>query len=436
MKQVIRRLLPEPLLLGYHAVHSWLQAFRYDFPSKKLHVIGVTGTKGKTSTSVFIWSVLRAGGYKTGLLSTALLSDGGEAQTNAFHMTMLGASHIHKKLREMLKNGCTHVVIETSSEGLKQYRHVGLTYDTAVFTNLTPEHLPSHKNSFELYKTTKGRLFASLISHTKKIAGVRVPSCIVANSDSEHADFFLSFNAEKKITTGINNTKANVVATAIEPTEKGASFIVDGDTYHLSVPGVFNVSNALLALAVGRSEGLSPEQIDRGLTATTLIPGRMELIDEGQPFTVYVDYAHERESMNVALHAARSMTKHNGRVIVLLGAEGGGRDPRKRPLMGERAGTLADIVVVSNVDPYEDDPTEIAEDIAKASELAGKVRGQNLFVVEDREKGIAHCLEIAAPGDVVLLTGKGAEQSICVYGKTSPWDDRVVTRKLLRQRSY
>ncbi|MEK7582784.1 MAG: Mur ligase family protein [Patescibacteria group bacterium] len=396
MKSFLKKLLPEPLVLAYHYLVAWFGALYFGFPGKKMMVIGVTGTKGKTTTSNFIWAVLTAGGHKTGIISTANIRIGGESSLNYYHMTMPGRFAVQRLMAKMAKAGCTHCVVETTSEGLKQYRHIGVYYDIGVFTNLTPEHLPSHGGSFENYKHAKGKMFA----HTKEL--------IIANGDDPHAEYFLSFPAKKKI--------------------KFHKSDFDATRFHLGILGDFNIANALPAIIIGRELGISDADIAKGLADLKLIPGRMEII-QYEPFVVIVDYAHEKMSITNVLETAKKIRKPGAKTIILLGAEGGGRDKRKRPIMGELAAKLADYLICSNVDPYDDDPTPIVEDIAVAAEAHGMVRNQNLFVIEDRRLGIRKALELAQPGDVVLITGKGSEQSMIIDGKSIPWDDRVVVRE-------
>ena len=393
-------------------------------------VIGVTGTKGKTSTANFIWSALSIGGKKTGIITTANIRIAEREAVNAYHMTMPGRFTIQKLLRDMVQAGCTYCVVETTSEGIKQHRHIGIEYDIAVFTNLTPEHLPSHGGSFEAYKKAKGALFASLNRPRKVLGGKRIDKVIIANADSEHAPYYLGFPADRKITFGIG-PGADYTAEGIRSSDRGVEFQVKDSSYALAIPGTFNVVNALPAIVVSHLAGIDDASIARGLASLSVIPGRMERIEEGQDFTVFVDYAHEGQSMRNVLETARGMSK--GKVIVLLGAEGGGRDTQKRGVMGRLTAALADYVVVSDVDPYDDDPREITEDIARATEEAGKIRGENLFVIEDRRAGINKALSLARDGDVVLLTGKGAEQSMVVGGVHFPWDDRIVVREELKK---
>lgn len=430
MKRLIKRLVPEGVILFYHYVVAILAAIVYGFPSRKMIVIGVTGTKGKTSAINFIWSVLMAGGYKTGIISTANIRIGDREMLNRCHMTMPGRFTIQKLLSQMVKAGCRYCLVETTSEGIKQFRHIGIYYDMAVFTNLFPEHLESHGGSFEEYKKMKGKMFEMLATRQKFINGKQVDKIIIVNRDSPEADYFLQFKADKTITFSIESP-ADFRAENIRETGWGAEFMVADKSFVTNIPGRFNVANALPAIVIGKLVGISDELIAQGLKSLQIIPGRMERIDMGQDFMVIVDYAHEKESITNLLQTAKQMKQSDGKIIILLGAEGGGRDKAKRPIMGELAGRLADYVVVSNVDPYDDDPEKISEDIAVAAERAGKVRDQNLFVIEDRREGIKKALSLAKTSDVVLITGKGAEQSMIIKGKKIPWDDRMVVKEEL-----
>lgn len=391
-------------------------------------VIGVTGTKGKTSAANFIWACLNSAGDKAGLISTAVIRIGDKEFLNKYHMTMPGSFVLQKLISQMAKEGCKYCVIETTSEGIKQHRQKAIFYDIVVFTNLTPEHLPSHGNSFENYKKAKGKLFATLSNSAQKtISGKKIEKVIIANYDSPHKDYFLNFKSDKKITYGLNEG-ADYVAKNINDYSSGVEFSVNSNKYQLKTLGKFNVYNALPAIVTASIFGFPAESIQKGFGKLQIIPGRMERIDEGQDFLIFVDYAHEKESMNAVLETAKNMVGPK-KVIVLLGAEGGGRDKTKRPLMGELAGKKADFVIVSNVDPYDDGPLEIIEDIAKASEKVGKVQGKDLFPIEDRREGIKKALSLAKAGDIVLITGKGAEQSMIIKGKKIPWDDRIVVRE-------
>jgi len=446
LKSKIKKLMPEQLVSFYHFCLAVLATFYYGFPSKKMVVIGITGTKGKTSAANFIWSVLTAGGYKAGLIGTINIRIGEIEMINKYHMTMPGRFILQKTLKQMLDAGCEYCIVETTSEGIKQWRHYGIFYDLAVFTNLSPEHLQSHGGSFERYKAAKGKIFAALTENSHKIIkGKKIEKIIIANGDNPHADYYLSFQADKKITYGVEDVSAfsakladsagkDFSAREIKNTPNGLEFSVKSDRYQINILGRFNVYNALPAIIIGSMLGIGFDKIKEGLKNLKIIPGRMEKIDEGQNFLIFVDYAHEKESMNAALSAAEDLLdKNKGKIIVLLGAQGGGRDRAKRPALGEISAKKADFVIVSNDDSYEDDPKEIAEDIARAAEKFGKTREKNLFVIEDRRKGISKALSLANKNDVVLITGKGAEQSIITGGKHYPWDDRIVVREELNK---
>ena len=434
LKSKIKKLIPERLISFYHFCLAFLAAFWYGFPSKKMIVIGVTGTKGKTSAVNFIWSVLNAAGFKTGFIGTANIRIGDIEMLNKYHMTMPGRFILQGFLKKMLETGCEYCIVETTSEGIKQWRHYGIFYDIAIFTNLSPEHLQSHGNSFEKYKAAKGKMFTSLAHSGRKIInGKKIEKIIIANCDNPHAKYYLNFRADKKLTFGLSEG-VDFRAREIKSTPDGLSFLVGANLYNINILGNFNVYNALPAIIIGSLIGISHNKIQEGLKNLKVIPGRMEKIDEGQKFLVFVDYAHEKEGMNAVLDTARDLVKGNGgRVVVLLGAEGGGRDKAKRPALGEISAKKADFVVISNTDPYEDDPKEICEDIAVVAEKFGKIRNKDLFIIEDRREGIRKALSLANKNDVILITGKGAEQSIIIGGKRYSWDDRVVVREELNK---
>lgn len=433
LKTFFKKITPQFLLSAYHYCLAWIAAFYYRLPARKLVIIGVTGTKGKTTAANFLWAALNYNGYKTGLISTANIRIGDSEVLNKYHMTMPGRFVSQRILADMARAGCKFCVAEVTSEGIKQWRHKGIFYDMAVFTGLTPEHLEAHGGSLEEYKKAKGKLFSSLAEHKHKVLeGKLIPKIIIANYDSEHKDYFTGFWTDKKITYGFGEG-ADFIAKDIKNTAGGVSFSVSSQNYNLKILGDFNVLNSLPAIALGTELKILPENIKEALAKLETVPGRMEEIEEGQKFRVIVDYAHEKESMTALLDTAEKLITRGKKIIILLGAEGGGRDKAKRPIMGELAGQKADFVIISNVDPYEDDPKPILEDIAVAAEKVGKKRDENLFVIEDRREGIKKALSLAQEKDLVLITGKGAEQSIVIGGVRHHWDDRQVVKEELRK---
>ena len=469
----IKKLIPKQVwnLLGplYHFSLGMVGNMVYGNPSSKLIVIGITGTTGKTTTTYLVAKMLEAAGYKTGFTSTAMFSDGNKEWLNDKKMTMPGRFFVQSMLSQMVKNGCLFAVLETSSEGIVQYRHRFINYDTLLITGLYPEHIESH-GSFENYKEAKGMLFAHLkdckTKYTdkdkrvkrveaglKKLTLERVKKTIIVNGDDEHKDFFLNYWAESKLqyrlVPNAIDVKQNpqeledhnfkeLVATNFNITNKGSSFVLceagncRQDKIHLSLLGDFNIANAMNALSVGVAHGLDYSEVKHGLEVIPGIPGRLEMIDAGQDFTVIVDYAFEPQAV-AKLYETTKLLPH-GKIIHVLGSTGGGRDVARRPILGKLAGERADYVIVTNEDPYEDDPQIIIDQVFVGAEKAGKVEGENLFRIMDRRQAIAKALSLAGREDIVLITGKGSEQAICVAGgEKIPWDDRRVTEEELHK---
>lgn len=429
MKALLKRLAGQKILLVYHRMKASLAAFIYGHPSNGLIIIGITGTKGKSTTANLLWAALTGAGIKTGLLSTANIKIGERETMNPWHMTMPSPFAIQKTLRTMRNEGCDAVVLETTSQGILQSRHKGINYDIAIFTNLTPEHIQGH-GSFEKYREAKQEIFKMLRTFPHKtINGKIIPKAILANADSPEAGNFLKFDADVQYTFGVDHP-ADFSASHVKESPEGISFEYEGTSVNLRVIGAFNAPNALPAFGIAKLLNLDVGRIIKGLESVHLIPGRMEIIQR-EPFLAIVDYAHEKQSMTLALTEVRKIIPLGGRVIALLGAEGGGRDKQKRIDMGEASARLADYVVVSNVDPYEEDPMRIIDDIANVATNNGKQDGKTLYRIPDRREGIRKCLLLAKPGDVVIITGKGAEQSMLIGKTTTPWDDRSVVREEL-----
>ncbi len=466
MLESIKKIIPAKLFKAlqppYHFLINLAAALWYRFPSRKLIVIGVTGTTGKTSVVYMIARMLNAAGYKAGLTSTSVFSDGNREWLNDKKMTMPGRFFIQKILRSMVKNNCRYAIVETTSQGIDQFRHLFINYDTLVFTGLYPEHIEAH-GSFENYRAAKGELFKHLkncrtkyinderqvtkpASQLKKLDLTRVLKTIIANGDDENADYFLNFWAEAKMAytldpqVSIASLSAKLAGEAVikdftlvrganvEASGSGTKMTIDGQPVGLKLLGDFNAANALATAAVGMNQKLNFAQIKSGLEEIRGLAGKMEIISAGQDFTVIVDYAFEPEAM-IKLYQTLEFLPHN-KIIHLLGSTGGGRDKARRPILGSLAAKYADFIVITNEDPYDEDPALIINQVAAGAENAGRELNKDLFKILDRREAIKKALELAKEGDLVILTGKGAEQFICVEnGRKIPWDDREVARE-------
>lgn len=438
VKNLTRKLIPAKVFKAaqpyYHGTLALLAHYYYGKPSDKLIVIGVTGTKGKTSTAHSIYQILNNLGASCGLVTTAVIDDGSGQRMNEFRMTQMSGPVTHHLLSNMVKAGKQYAVVEVSSEGLAQHRHFGINFDIAVFTNLTPDHIEAH-GSFQAYKEAKGILFRGLstlpVTSEKLQANPAIVKTIVSNIDSEHGLYYLNFNADKHVTYGIENTTANLVATDVQSDNVGSKFSIFNFKFSILLPGKFNIYNVLAAVGVAESLGFDMNSISAAANKLQPIPGRMEIL-QSEPFTVLIDYAHEKASMT-ALYETVQSWPHN-RIIQVFGATGGVRDKSRRTDLGTLAGKFADIAIITDEDPFDEDPQTIIHDIADKAVAEGKVIGKDLFRNPDRRSAIAKALSLAKPGDLVLITGKGAEQRIArANGQYEPWDDRVVAREELER---
>jgi UDP-N-acetylmuramoyl-L-alanyl-D-glutamate--2,6-diaminopimelate ligase len=398
MKDLIKKFIPSFLINFYHFFLAFLGALIYWFPAKKLKVIGVTGTNGKSTVVEMISKILEEAGYKVVSLSSIKFKIDDKETANTLRMTMPGRFLIQKFLREAVNSGCKYAVLEVTSEGIKQYRHKFINFETAVFTNLSPEHIEAH-GSFEKYREAKGKLFEA----TKNIH--------IINIDDENANYFLQFPANKKYTYGLNQGDINTQNTQ----------------FKLKLIGEFNIYNALAAICVGSSQGVNLETCKAALEKVEGIPGRMELVIS-EPFKVFVDYAFTPNALEKVYQTLthQLINSSTNKLICVLGSCGGGRDRWKRPVLGNLAAKYCDEVIVTNEDPYNEDPMEIINQVARGA-------GQKFKKMLDRREAIRTALKIAKENDIIVITGKGCEPSICVAGgKRIPWDDRKVVKEEFR----
>lgn len=414
LKKIIRAITPAPLLHSllslYHLSLAHIAAFWYGNPSKKLIVIGVTGTKGKSSTLEFLNAAFEEAGNKTALIGTVRIKIGEKNEPNLMRMSMPGRFYLQRFLSDAVKNGCDIALLEMTSEGARQHRHRGIHLDALVFTNLAPEHIESH-GSLEAYANSKFELARGLARSKKK------RRAIIANHDDEQGARYLTLNVEEKIPFSLSHV------TPWGSSDSGGFFTFEGIRVEINLAGEFSLKNALAAALTARAFGISKEAIVSGYKKLSHVPGRAEEIREGQNFKVVVDYAHTPDSLE-ALYKAYSDRKK----ICVVGSTGGGRDTWKRPVMGKISSDYCENIIITNEDPYDEDPKKIAAEIA-----SGMTKKPEIIM--DRRKAIAHAFSLANEGDVVLLTGKGTDPCICgPNGSQIPWSDAQVARDELRAR--
>ena len=392
-KDLIKKIIPKWVLNVYHFKLALLGAFLYGFPGKdkNIKIIGVTGTSGKSTTSDLITRILEEAGNKVASISTIRFKIGEKEWENKYKMTMPGRFVIQKFLKQAKNAGCKFIVLEVTSEGIRQFRHKFINFDCAVFTNLSPEHVESH-GSFENYRNEKLKLFRA----TKNIH--------VINADDKNAKFFLDIHANKKITFSISDAR--------------------NMNLKLQMPGEFNVYNALAAISVAKAYGISFETCKKALEKAKGIAGRMEVVSENPK--IIVDYAHTPEQLEAVYKALKDKP-----LICVLGSCGGGRDKWKRPVLGKIAGKYCKEIIITNEDPYDEDPSQILSEI-KSGISNFEFRISNFHEILDRKEAIKKAIKLAKPGDIVIITGKGSEPWMCVEnGKKIPWDDRQVAREAL-----
>jgi UDP-N-acetylmuramoyl-L-alanyl-D-glutamate--2,6-diaminopimelate ligase len=430
-KSLVKKLIPRGLFDRIEPTGHLLEAVFWNcvylFPGRKLKVIGITGTNGKTTTSFLVHRMLHEAGYKVGLMSTVAYGVGDDIHPQVHHMTNVPVRELMGRLKWMKGQGTEWLVLETTSHALAQHRIWGVPYSVAVMTNVTHEHLDYHK-TFERYRDAKRRLFKLANANNK---GLRTG---IVNADDPSAELFAG-DVAHAIRYGLGDD-ADVRAEEVQLTPQYVyySAVAGNDQYGITcyLPGSFNVSNSLAAVCVGRALGLSKQQIEKGIAALKAVEGRMTTIDEGQGYSVIVDFAHTPDSFEKLFKDLRPAVK--GKLIVMFGSAGR-RDEAKRAVQGRLAGEYADEVVVTEEDDRDIDGGEIMLQIAGGAEAAGKVRDQDLFLVHDRTEAINFAVGRAQPGDTVLLLGKGHEKTIERADGEHDWDEIGTAHAAVRARS-
>lgn len=404
----------------YHFLQALGAGVRFGFPARKMKVVGVTGTNGKTTTCFMIWKMLSEAGYKCGLMTTVAWGgvSGGSRTASKLnaevgHMTTVDAKTLNERIKTIRDAGAEFLVLETTSHALEQFRTLGVPIEVAVFTNLTHEHLDYHK-TIENYRKAKMKLF-------------RKAKFGVINADDKSAKKFMKVS-KNYITYGIKNGKVRAKGVKLEA--DGVEYSCDDMKIKTNIPGEFNVYNSLAAVAVGQKLGLSEEEIVQGIGALESVEGRMNKIEMGQDFTVIVDYAHTPDALEKVFEA---MAGVKGRIISVHGGAGR-RDETTRAERGEILGKNSDFVIITEDDSRDEDPEKIAAQFVEGAEEAGKVMGKNLAVNLDRGEAIRAAVRLARKGDVVLILGKGHEKSILRKEGAVDFEDIKVAKKYIREK--
>ena len=406
---IIRRLFPQNLV-NYckHLPLAVLSAVIYRFPARKLKVIGITGTDGKTTTVNLTYEILRQADLPVGMISTVSAKLGTEEFTTGFHVTSPNPRLLQKILRKMVDEGLKYLVLEVTSHGLDQFRLWGIPFKIAVVTNVTPEHLDYHK-TYENYLAAKAKLFD-------------IAEVAVLNRDDrsfEYLEARVRKNKGAKIVTyGLRNK---------------ADFTSEKFKFETSLPGEYNRYNCLAAIAATSQLKVPPEIIKKAITSFKGVVGRMEEINEGQDFRVIVDFAHTPNALEEVLKFLKSVKPIKSKLIVVFGCAGL-RDRQKRPKMGEIASRLADLVVLTAEDPRTEDTNDIIGQISEGCEIAGGIESKNYFKIPDRREAINFAIKkIAKKDDIVVICGKGHEKSMCFGHTEYHWSDHEAVKKVLRE---
>ncbi len=414
MKKLLEKLsFYNQAVLPYHYLQAVAAGIKYHFPARDLRVIGVTGTNGKTTTSFMIWQMLNHAGYKTGLMTTVAWGVD-KLEPELGHMTTVDAFTLNRRIAKIKEMGAKFLVLEVTSHALAEFRTLGIPIEIGVFTNLTHEHLDYHK-TIDKYRAAKGKLFK-----TAKYS--------ILNADDPSTKYYKTLTSNYS-TYGIKN--GDFRAKDIKINTNGIKYSFGDIKIETRIPGEFNVYNSLAAAVTGQKLSLSNKQIHDGIYSLTSVEGRMNVIDEGQPFSVIVDYAHAPDAL---VKVFDSVKGHKGRIISIHGGAGR-RDPSTREKRGQILGAKSDIVIITEDDSRDEDPEKIAAAFIKGALETGKVLEKDLFKELDRKKAIQLAFKKAKKGDLVLILGKGHEKTILRADGPHPFEDIKVARECLKKLS-
>ena len=421
----MKKLIPQKLRNYYHLSQAILANLIYGFPSRKIIVIGVTGTNGKTTTCQMIARILEESGAKVAMISTINFKLGGKEWTNRTKYTTRSSFAVQEFTKRAVKSGCQYLVLETSSHALDQFRVWGVKYKMAVITNVTREHLDYH-GTIDEYRIAKYKLFCSVRT-------------AVVNLEMERPRDYLLHSIEEKYGYSkreIDCSELNcgeiiaVIADNIKTSIDGSQFTAGGQEYRLNLPGEFNIENALAAISVGMSEKIEPEVMAAALEKIKVVPGRMDRVSNDRGLEIIIDYALTPDSLEKLYSLIKNNLEENAKIISVFGSCGD-RDKGKRPIMGKIVDKYADYMIVTNEDPYSENPQQIINEVAAG--VKNKKEGESFWKILDRREAIKKALHLAKPGDIILVTGKGAEETMAIGKKRIPWNDKKVILEELKK---
>ncbi|MCH7882832.1 UDP-N-acetylmuramoyl-L-alanyl-D-glutamate--2,6-diaminopimelate ligase [Patescibacteria group bacterium] len=416
MPVFLKRIVPRSIVRFFGPAYHWalarLAAYWYGYPSRGMTVIGITGTNGKSTVVELSARILEEARFRVASVSSIRFKIMNEWWPNDLKMTMPGRFFLQRFLARAKRKGATHVVLEVTSQGIKQFRHRGIEWDVLLLTNITREHIEAH-GSFEKYQKTKEKVFEQLIKTYRK---KEIPKIIIVNEDDKHALEFLKYNADKKLKYSLKN-----IDYILE--KDGIKITIEDIVIKTKLSGRFNIYNIMAAITLARSLNIGWEEIQRAISKIDSIPGRFEFIQH-EPFTVVVDYAHTPDALRKVYEALK-----NNNLICVLGAAGGGRDKWKRRELGQIADEFCKEIILTNEDPYDEDPNQIL------SEIESGISAKPVLKILDREEAIKKAILNVRSGDAVIITGKGSESWMMgPRGTKLPWDDRNITREVLKAR--
>lgn len=426
IRNIVKKIIPSKVFKNIepygHLVEAVLQNIRFGFPAHGMHIIGVTGTNGKTTTTFLIARMLHEAGIKVGILSTVAYGIGKDIKPQIEHMTTAQASILQRRLSDFKKAGVEWVVLETSSHSLAQYRCWGVPYEIAVMTNVTNDHLDYH-GTFENYLEAKRRLFRIASKNGRKLG--------IANADDPNCEKFAK-TTPRSITYGIKSGELKAKDINLQSDHSTYTAEIENDKYNIriNIPGEFNISNSLAAVAVGRELGLSRDQIEIGIASLEGVEGRMTVVDEGQKFKVIVDFASTPDAFERLFESVRPATK--GKLIAVFGSAGR-RDESKRWTQGEIAGKYSDELILTEEDDRDVDGNLILSQIAEGAMKSGKEKDKNMFLILDRTQAINFAMtRVSSSDDTIVLLGKGHEKTIERADGEHPWREIEVARQAIK----